>query len=127
MTPTTDPERARAGRALVECIVAALLLAITALALATSTRGTLALADDAQLVTRAQALATTRAELAMRAGCTVHATGTDNTPRVTVRWHTTHAANTAESQLDLALERSPIAFDNSAPIALAIYAGMVCP
>ena len=50
----------RSGRALIECIVSALLLSVTMFALVESTRGTLALADDAALITRAQALATTR-------------------------------------------------------------------
>ena len=56
------PHRRRHGSALVECLVAMLLLASGALALAAGTRATALLADDAILVARAQALSTTSAE-----------------------------------------------------------------
>lgn len=52
----------RAGRALVECLVAALLLSVAALALTAVVQSSATLTDDATLVARAQAAAGSAAE-----------------------------------------------------------------
>lgn len=118
--------RRRHGRALVECIVAMILLAITALSMSATVRGTLSLVDDATLVTRAQAMATTRVEDTMARPCGTSATGTDQTPRVQVLWQQSGSSRSTNLRLNLAMARSPIAFA-STPIAFDIEAGGVCP
>lgn len=117
----------RRGRALVECIVAIFLLAITALTMAASVRGTLALTDDATLVARAQALATTRVERALMGNCAQSASGSDVAPRVNLSWQQRGARRFSETHLALTLVRAPIAFLANAPFQFAIDAGGVCP
>lgn len=116
----------RRGRALVECIVAMFLVAVTALSMAATVRGTLSLADDATLVARAQAMATTRVEDVMTLPCGPGATGTDQLPRLSVLWQRGGSARSTQLHLDLTLDRSPIAFTN-APMQFGIEAGGICP
>jgi Tfp pilus assembly protein PilV len=123
----TGNGRTREGRALVECLVAALLLSVTTLALAATARGTLALSDDAQLITRAQALATTRVENAVGNGCALGASGNDAVPRVALFWQQSGAATTSQLHMDLTLDRTPIAFNAATPMQFAIEGGIVCP
>ena len=116
----------RCGRALVECIVAILLLAITALSMSATVRGTLSLMDDATLVTHAQSLATSRVEDAMATPCGTNATGTDHIPRLNLLWQQSGAARSTQLRIGLTLERSPIAFANT-PAEFALEAGGICP
>ena len=118
--------RARHGRALVECIVAIFLLAATALSLAATARGTLSLADDAILVSHAQAMTTTRVENAMAAPCGTYAIGTDWLPRLSVLWQQSGNARNTRLRLGVTLERSPIAFA-STPVQFTVEAGGICP
>lgn len=117
----------RDGRALVECIVAIFLLSITALSMAATVRGTLALADDAELVTHAQSLATTRVEDALTVPCATGASGTDQLPRINALWVQNGSARNTQLHLDLTLDRSPIAFPGSAGMLFGIEAGGICP
>ncbi|MEO7997960.1 MAG: hypothetical protein ABI852_10975 [Gemmatimonadaceae bacterium] len=117
----------RDGRALVECIVAIFLLSVTALSMAATVRGTLALADDAALVTRAQSLATTRVEDALTVSCATGASGTDHAPRIDALWVQSGSPRSSQLHLDLTLQRSPIAFAGSASMLFGIEAGGVCP
>lgn len=119
--------RSRNGRALVECIVAIFLLAITALTMAASVRGTLALTDDATLVAHAQALATTRVERVLVGDCAQSASGSDVAPRVDVLWEQRGARRFSQTHLALTLVRAPIAFSANVPFHFAIDAGGVCP
>lgn len=118
--------RARRGRVLIECIVAIFLLAATALSLAATARGTLSLADDAILVSHAQAMTTTRVENAMAAPCGTYATGTDWLPRLSVLWQQSGNARNTRLRLGVTLERSPIAFA-STPVQFTVEAGGICP
>lgn len=117
----------RDGRALVECVVAMFLLAVVALATAASTRSTLALADDSALVTRAQALAVTRAEDALTTPCATSGSGLDQLPRVNMLWQQSGSGATTLVHLDLNLDRSPIAVAGNATMQLSVEAGGVCP
>ena len=116
----------RRGRALVECIVAVFLLAITALSMSATVRGTLSLMDDATLVTRAQSLATSRVEDAMAMPCGTGATGTDQMPRLNLLWQQAGATRSTQLHIGLTLDRSPIAFANT-PVEFALEAGGICP
>ncbi len=102
------------------------LISITALSLAATVRGTLALADDATLVAHAQSMATTRVEDAMAMPCGAGASGTDQLPRMSVLWQQRGSARTTSLHLDVQLDRSPIAF-SSLPIQFAVEAGGICP
>lgn len=117
----------RRGRALVECIVAIFLLSITALSMAATVRGTLALADDAALVADAQSVATTRVEDALTSPCTTSGTGNDVFARVNGDWVQSGSARIAQLHLDLTLDRSPINFPGSAQMLFGIEAGGICP
>ena len=119
--------RRRRGQALVECIVAIFLLAVTALTTAASVRGTLALTDDATLVSRAQALATTRVERTLVGSCAHSASGSDVAPRVKLLWQQRGASRLTQTHLALTLVRAPIAFAASAPVHFELAAGGVCP
>ncbi|MBC8088550.1 MAG: hypothetical protein H7Z40_14895 [Phycisphaerae bacterium] len=121
------PGRARAGRALVECVVSMFLLAIVALATLANTRGTLALADDAALVTHAQALAVTRAEDALTRPCATTASGLDQLPRMNFVWQQSASGSGTLLGGDLTLDRSPIALAGNASMLLSLVAGGVCP
>lgn len=123
----TTSKTPRDGRALVECIVAIFLLAMTALSMAATVRGTLALADDASLVTHAQSLATTRVEDALTVPCATGASGTDQATRINALWVQNGSARNTQLHLDLTLDRSPIAFAGSASMVFGIEAGGVCP
>ena len=102
------------------------LLAVTALSLTATVRGTLSLADDALLVARAQSLATTRVENAMARPCGTDAAGSDRWPRLQVMWRQGGSTHSTQLRLDVTLDRSPIAFA-SAPVRVAVDAGGVCP
>jgi Tfp pilus assembly protein PilV len=117
----------RCGRALVECIVAALLLSVTMLALVATTRGTLALSDDSQLITRAQSLATTRVEDNYARGCASGESGSDALPRVELLWSRSNSGAVSTAHIDATLSRSPIAFAGTTPMQFTIEAGSVCP
>lgn len=123
-----QPRRAelRAGRALVECIVAALLLSVTGLSLAATARGTLAQADDSQLISRAQALTTTRVEDALSNNCTLAANGIDAAPRIDVSWRQSAGARSLALHADVTLNRSPIGFATNSDILMSVEAGGVC-
>ncbi|MEP6835344.1 MAG: hypothetical protein ABJB74_18310 [Gemmatimonas sp.] len=116
----------RSGRALVECIVAMFLLAVTALSMVATAHGTLSLADDAMLVAHAQSMATSRVEDAMALPCGTSVSGTDQLPRMTGLWQQSGGARSTELHLDMTLDRSPIALA-SAPIQFGIQAGGICP
>ncbi len=122
----TKQNTARHGRALVECIVAMFLLAITALSMTATVRGTLSLVGDATLVARAQALATTRVEDVMALPCGANASGTDQTPRLTLLWQQAGSTRSTRLHIDLTLDRSPIAFANTS-LQYGIDAGGICP
>jgi hypothetical protein len=127
-TITTRPtHRLRNGRALVECLVSIFLLAITSLSVAATTRSTLALADDSALVTDAQAMVTTRVEDALTFPCATSGSGVDQLPRMNLQWQQSGAAQNAQLQIDLTLDRSPIAVGAGAPIQSVLAAGGVCP
>ena len=119
--------RPRDGRALVECIVAIFLLATVSLASAVTTNGSLALADDSQLVARAQALAVSRVEDALTSPCATSGSGTDQLPRVNVLWQQSGAAASTSVQLDISVSRSPIAINGLSFMQLALMGGGVCP
>lgn len=102
------------------------LLAVSALSMGATVRGTLSLADDAALVARAQALATTRVEDALGKPCSAGGAGTDLQPRLNVLWQQGGSARITQLHLDLELTRSPVSF-NSLPMAFAIEGGGVCP
>ena len=116
----------RPGRALVECIVAALLLSVTGLSLAATARGTLAQADDSQLISRAQALTTTRVEGALSNNCTLAANGNDVAPRIDVLWRQSAGARSTALHADVTLKRSPIGFATNSDILMSVEAGGVC-
>ncbi len=116
----------RNGRALVECIVAALLLSITGLSLAATARGTLAQADDAELIAKAQSLTTTRVEDALRANCTSAVNGRDQQPRVDLRWRQSAGARSTQLHADITLNRSPIGFAANADLLMTVESGGVC-
>lgn len=120
--------RQRRGRALVECIVAALLLAITGVTFAATARGTLAQADDAALLSRAQALTTTRIEDLLMLKCAATVNGTDAVPRVGVSWWQTAGPGARSTQLhaEVTLTRSPIVLGAGASTLLSVEAGGVC-
>ena len=102
------------------------LLAVTALSLTATVRGTLSLADDAMLVAHAQAMVTSRVENAMARPCGTEAAGTDRLPRMNVWWQQSGSTRNTQLRLDVTLDRSPIAFA-SAPVQFAVDAGGICP
>jgi len=103
------------------------LLAVVALAMAANTRGTLALADDAALVTHAQALAVTRAEDALTVPCATAGSGIDQLPRMNLVWQQRASGSGSLFHADLTLDRTPIALTGNASLLLSIDAGGVCP
>jgi len=102
------------------------LLAVTALSMAATVRSTLSLADDALLVAHAQSMATTRVESALTLPCGTAATGTDRLPRMNLLWQQSGTARNTQLQLDVSVDRSPIAFAG-APVQFAVDAGGICP
>lgn len=104
-----------------------MLLAITGLALGATTRGTLALADDSELVTKAQSLTTTRVEDALSGNCVASANGFDTRPRMNVLWVQTAGSRQTQTHLDVTLSRSPIAAIGHTTVQMAIESGGVCP
>lgn len=119
--------RRRSGRVLIECIVAIFLLAISTLSIGATTRGALAMSDDASLVSDAQALSTTRVEDALVAPCATSVSGSDQWSRVNSVWMQSGSAHITQLHLDLTLGRSPIAFAGNASTVFGIEAGGVCP
>ena len=69
ITNRTRATTPRVGRALVECLVAALLLSVAALALTAVVQSSATLMDDATLVARAQAAAGSAAERGLQHVC----------------------------------------------------------
>ncbi|MEP6765590.1 MAG: hypothetical protein ABJB66_14845 [Gemmatimonadaceae bacterium] len=125
-TRVSSRRKSRGGRALVECIVAALLLSVTGLSLAATARGTLAEADDSQLISRGQALTTTRVEDALSNNCTLAASGSDVAPRIDVLWRQSAGARSTTLHADVTLNRSPIGFASNTDMLMSIEAGGVC-
>ena len=69
ITNRRQPTTPRVGRALVECLVAALVLSVAALALTAAVQSSATLTDDATLVARAQAAAGAAAERGLLRAC----------------------------------------------------------
>lgn len=89
-------------------------------------RSTLATADDASLVARAQATVTTRIEDALALPCGVAGNGSVTGTRIDVLWQQSGAARSTGMHLEAELRRSPIAGPAPA-MTFAVDAGGVCP
>jgi hypothetical protein len=103
-----------------------MLLSIVALAVATTTRGTLALTTDAARVAHAQALGTSHAEATASSPCPSSGSGRTTQPGIALDWQQARSVTLLETRLDIAITRSPLAFRvDAAP--LTIVAARSCP
>lgn len=106
-------------------MLAMLLLTTAALALATSTRATALLGDDAALVARAQSLASERLELQRaQPGCAVLAIAPRNVPRIAAVAQRTAAPGMERTRLIAWLSLSP--FASTAPVTLSLSGARMC-
>lgn len=116
----------RAGRALVECMVAMLMLAISALALSTAARAAASLADDALLMARAQSLAASAADRALVAPCDSTSTSSFlHAPRIEIALADRSTSSLRIRTVNARLQPSPFAQRDSQRLALST--GRVCP
>lgn len=118
--------RARRGRLLVECLVAMLLLDVSALVVVALARSASASTRTAQLTADSWALASQGIEAAVAAPCTTGvASGVDVRPSVVVRWTDHPLSGWRERDVQVALLPSPLA--DAVPRQLSERAAWSCP
>lgn len=116
----------RAGRALVECMVAMLMLAIGALALSTAAQAAASLADDAMLVARAQSIAASAADRMLVAPCdSTSGASFIHAPRIEIALADRSTSSLRIRTINARLQPSPFAKRDTQRLALST--GRVCP
>lgn len=123
------PRRVRAGRLLVECMVATVLLGAAGAAAGVTTRVAAGLVDDALNVSRARELMVGHAEASVAGPCAaIVADGVDVDafrPRVTITSAETRDTATVTTLTRARIEYSP--FAGRTPFGLSVTATRMCP